>query len=128
MIRLEQFSHLVCGSETPIREVLGRINSASLHLFQVVVDHDGRVSGTVTDGDVRRAMLRGVTIDDAVSQCMHSSPIVGRAGEDQGEPRQAPRRPFPAFRRRATGRLARLDCYLKRRSWHDRDEVYHPTD
>ncbi|MEE9209880.1 MAG: sugar phosphate nucleotidyltransferase [Kiloniellales bacterium] len=84
MIRLEQFSHLVCNPETPIREALDRINSASPHLFQVVVGNDGRVLGTVTDGDVRRAMLCGITIDDAVGQCMHDSPIIGRAGDDEG--------------------------------------------
>lgn len=84
MIRLKKFSHLVCNPETPIREALDRINSASPHLFQVVVGDDGRVLGTVTDGDVRRAMLRDVTIDDRVSRCMHGSPAIGRAGDDEG--------------------------------------------
>ena len=62
MITLKTFDDLVCSPETPIREVMARIN-ATPYLFQVVVVGDGRVLGTVTDGDVRRAMLGNTTLD-----------------------------------------------------------------
>ena len=68
----------VCAPSTSIREALRRIDAASPHLFQVVVDDERRVVGTVTDGDVRRAMLRSVGLDDPVSQCMNDQPVVGR--------------------------------------------------
>ncbi|HCZ01552.1 MAG: alcohol dehydrogenase [Rhodobacterales bacterium RIFCSPHIGHO2_02_FULL_62_130] len=39
----------------------------------LVVDGDGRLRATVTDGDIRRALLRGVGLDAPVSQVMHSA-------------------------------------------------------
>ncbi len=84
MIRIDKYDRFLCAPTTPIRDVLMRIQHASPHPFQAVVDADGRVLGTVTDGDVRRAMLRGVTLDDPVSAAMHRSPVLGRAGDETG--------------------------------------------
>lgn len=58
-----------------------RLN-ASEHLFQLVVDASGRLLGTVTDGDVRRALLSGVGLEDPVRDCMHTTYVAGRKGED----------------------------------------------
>ena len=82
MIRLDTFDYLVCGLKTTIRDVLERLNNDRSHVFQIVVDHECRVMGAVTDGDVRRAMLRGVTLGECVSECMNASPIVGASGEN----------------------------------------------
>ena len=60
------FSDYVCGPDTPISEVLRRIDS-SAQLFQMILDPDGRLLGTVTDGDIRRAMLAGAGLDDVAS-------------------------------------------------------------
>src|SRR5439155_14621122 len=38
--------------------------------FLIVVDRAGRLRGTVTDGDVRRALLRGASLDSAVEDVM----------------------------------------------------------
>jgi len=71
----------VCPPETSIRTALARINDSPLHI-QFVVDATGRLLGSVTDGDVRRALLTGVAIDDPVSACMFQTPRVGRVGQD----------------------------------------------
>ena len=77
MIRLRKFEHLVCKSNITIREALQRINNESSQVYQIVIDDERRVIGTVTDGDVRRAMLKGITLEDRVGSCMNSNPIVG---------------------------------------------------
>jgi CBS domain-containing protein len=64
-----------------IRAVLERIN-ASAHLFQLVVDDEGRLLGTITDGDVRRAMLRGLSLDGPASSCLQPAPKFGVVGQD----------------------------------------------
>lgn len=81
MIRLTEIGDLVCPPETPIREALARINK-TVHLFQLVRDDAGRLLGTVTDGDVRRGILSGVTLDDPIRACMKEDPLVGRVGAD----------------------------------------------
>src|SRR4051812_34123416 len=42
----------------------------------VIVDDSRRVLGTITDGDVRRALLRGATMEIAVNAVMNGSPVV----------------------------------------------------
>ena len=83
MIRLTDFSSYVCGPELEIREVMSRMNAAA-HQFQTIVDGNGKLLGTVTDGDIRRAILRGVTLEEAVAKCMHTDFITGRIGDELG--------------------------------------------
>tara|TARA_Y100001970_G_scaffold294127_1_gene447190 strand:- start:33820 stop:34884 length:1065 start_codon:yes stop_codon:yes gene_type:complete len=67
---------LTCSPDSTVRSVLVRIDRSSPNLFQIVIDDMGRVIGTVTDGDVRRGMLAGVSLDDPIRSCMHHSPRV----------------------------------------------------
>jgi len=49
----------------------------------IVVNDDNRLLGTVTDGDVRRAILKGAGFDDPVTKIMNSSPRVAGQGDDR---------------------------------------------
>jgi dTDP-glucose pyrophosphorylase len=82
MIRLTQFGEYLCPLDTPIREVVARIN-ATPYLFQLIVDRDGRLLGTITDGDIRRGFLRGAALENPAATCMQSKPITGRTGADR---------------------------------------------
>ena len=56
----------------PIREALKRLNlvkSRSMTLF--VVDDNGVMVGTLTDGDVRRALIAGHEVNSPVGNAMH---------------------------------------------------------
>jgi dTDP-glucose pyrophosphorylase len=46
----------------------------------LVVDADRRLAGVVTDGDIRRAMLRGASLDAKVDEVVNRKPLVGPAG------------------------------------------------
>ena len=81
MIRLRQFSEYLCPPETPVREVVGRIN-ATPFLFQLIVDGSGRLLGTITDGDIRRGFLQGASLDGPAVSCMQRKPMVGRVGAE----------------------------------------------
>ena len=62
----------VITSEATLKTALGKLNNLSgqaMTLF--VVDSDGRMVGTLTDGDVRRALLRGVVLQAPVTEAMH---------------------------------------------------------
>lgn len=61
-----------------------RITARPAALFLVVVDESGCPVGTVTDGDIRRALLDGHGLDEAVTVCMNASPMLGRAGDTRG--------------------------------------------
>jgi NDP-sugar pyrophosphorylase family protein len=49
----------------------------------LVVDNDRRLLGTLSDGDARRALLRGVTLDTPVSEAMHTTPTVVHNHDDR---------------------------------------------
>jgi len=81
MIAINDLGLVTCQSGVSIREAMARLN-ANPYVFQVVVDATGRLVGTLTDGDVRRGLLRGVGLDRPVSECMQREPTTGRFGGD----------------------------------------------
>ena len=46
----------------------------------LVVDDEGRLRGLLTDGDVRRAILRGVSLESKIDEVMNHAPSVAQAG------------------------------------------------
>ncbi|MGR5287480.1 nucleotidyltransferase family protein [Vibrio maritimus] len=63
---------LVTPSES-IRTVLKIIDQQALKLA-LVVDHQNRLLGTVSDGDIRRAILNDASLEDEVSSIMNTQP------------------------------------------------------
>lgn len=49
----------------------------------LVVDDGCHLAGTVTDGDIRRALLRGDGLDTPINALMNSNPITGLLDEDE---------------------------------------------
>ena len=62
------------GQNATVIEALRKLNSLSgrqMTLF--ATDGTGRVTGTVTDGDIRRALIEGHSLDDTVASVMHTA-------------------------------------------------------
>lgn len=83
VIHIIELEHYFCPATATVREVLARLN-ATEHLFQLVIDANALLLGTVTDGDIRRAILSGATLDDSAMACLHQNPVTGRIGDDLG--------------------------------------------
>jgi dTDP-glucose pyrophosphorylase len=60
----------------------------------LVVDADQRLAGVVTDGDVRRAILRGASLDAKVDEMVNRNPMTGPAGLSASEALQVMRARF----------------------------------
>jgi len=67
-------------AEDTVRLVLDRFNLLD-HQIGLVVDADGQLTGTVTDGDLRRGFLRQMTLEDPILECATRKPLVIRSGE-----------------------------------------------
>jgi dTDP-glucose pyrophosphorylase len=67
---------------TPIREVIEKINESALQI-SLVVDEGNYLLGTVTDGDIRSGILKGISLDAPVQNIMHRNPTVARPGDDR---------------------------------------------
>ena len=79
MIRVRDLAPYLCPPARSVRDALGQLN-ATTHLFQLVADAEGRLLGTLTDGDVRRAILNGVSLDAQVAECMNARFVSGYRG------------------------------------------------
>lgn len=63
--------HLI-STEATLRDALAALNALSGDVMTLLaVDSDGRLQGTLTDGDVRRALLGGLDLDARVASAMH---------------------------------------------------------
>ena len=63
--------HIISQNATLI-EALGQLNKLSGGLMTLMaVDNEGIMTGTLTDGDVRRALLAGAGLDSRVEAVMH---------------------------------------------------------
>jgi len=73
---------LVQPSST-IREIIQKIDASRLQIA-LVVDQDRKLLGTVTDGDVRRGLLRGLSLEDSARNVMNSQPTTAELEDDRG--------------------------------------------
>lgn len=62
-----------------LRRAIEVIDAAAIQIV-LVVDEQDRLLGTVTDGDIRRGILRGMNLDESVDQVMNTHPVTARAG------------------------------------------------
>lgn len=77
--------HLINGSASIVEalEALNRLSGASMVLF--VTGEDGRLIGSLTDGDVRRALLGGRRLEDSIADiCKRDCLVVYRDRHDTG--------------------------------------------
>jgi dTDP-glucose pyrophosphorylase len=67
----------------PLVEAIRAIE-ASRRRIAVVADAEGRVIGTLTDGDIRRTLLANGTLETPVAEAMNDHPILADAGSPDG--------------------------------------------
>ena len=75
----QDFHSVLVGPTVPIHEAI-RVMDVGAVAIVLVVDSDGRLLGTVTDGDVRRGILQGIRLENPVEQVMHHDPITAKQG------------------------------------------------
>ena len=79
---MKEWKEILLAPETPILESLRHIDSASLQIV-FVVDAEGRLLGTVTDGDIRRGILRGIALTEPIQKVMNPSPVMATPDGDR---------------------------------------------
>ena len=83
----DELKDLTIAPEASVRAALEAIDRSKRQIA-LVVSADGRLVATVTDGDVRRGILRGVDLDGSVAQVMHTTPTTVTLGAPDAETRQ----------------------------------------
>lgn len=76
---MKSWKDVLIHPQTTILEAM-KIIDANTMQFAAVVDRDMILLGTVTDGDIRRGILKGLPLDSAISEVMNTSPIYEHEG------------------------------------------------
>ncbi|MCW5632649.1 MAG: nucleotidyltransferase family protein [Rubrivivax sp.] len=79
---MKRWEQVLIGPHCSLRDALAVIDRTGGQMA-LVVDDDRRLLGTLSDGDVRRALLKGMVLADGVAGAMHRSPVCARSGEDR---------------------------------------------
>lgn len=79
---MKNWKSTLIGPSTTLRGALETINEVGCQMA-LVVDDQQRLLGTLSDGDARRALLRGQNLSDPVSDVMHRTPTVAHTHDDR---------------------------------------------
>ncbi len=79
---------VVSEMDITIREALIRISNGAVGAI-VLVEPDGRLLGLVTDGDIRRALLQGIYIEEPLHRIVNPKPMTMRNTASLDERRKA---------------------------------------
>ncbi|WP_348653131.1 nucleotidyltransferase family protein [uncultured Sulfurimonas sp.] len=61
-----------------VKEALEIIDKAAMQIALVVDKNDDKLLGTLTDGDIRRALLKGIVLSDTIESIIFTTPIVAK--------------------------------------------------
>lgn len=79
-----EYKKILVPLDMPIEKAIEVLDKGSMQLV-LVVDADNRLRGTVTDGDVRRAILKHIRFDIPVSEIMNSAPYTAHISASREE-------------------------------------------
>ncbi len=80
---MKDWENTLISPSTAVLEVIQLIESSAQQIA-LIVDEKRKLLGTVTDGDIRRAILKDIKFDEPVKKIMNQHPTVGSPVEDSG--------------------------------------------
>ncbi|MEX2459818.1 MAG: nucleotidyltransferase family protein [Paenibacillaceae bacterium] len=79
---MRHWKKIVISADTNIFSSLEIIDQGALQIA-LVVDENYKLLGTITDGDIRRGILKGVSLQSPVSLIMKSEPIIAHVNDSK---------------------------------------------
>jgi dTDP-glucose pyrophosphorylase/CBS domain-containing protein len=80
----DKWQKILVGPKTSVIEAMKVIDATAMQLA-LVVDENNLLLGTITDGDIRRSILKGQSLQLAVKDIMHCNPTVANASESRNK-------------------------------------------
>jgi len=72
---MKKYKHILLKPTSRIREALKIIDSGAIQIA-LVIDENEKLLGTLTDGDIRRGLLDGLTLESSVKTIIFTTPRV----------------------------------------------------
>ena len=71
----EPWKRSIITDDLKIKDAISNLNETSLKIV-IIVDKNGKFKGTITDGDIRRSLLQGNSLDMSISKTINKKAIV----------------------------------------------------
>ena len=71
------------GNKATIKDAIKKLSASSLQII-LVIEENNLLLGTITDGDIRRAILRGSTLDGNLKDLMNKDNANGSLAAEMG--------------------------------------------
>lgn len=81
---VEDWQSILISPETSMAETIAVIDKGAMQLA-LVVDNERQLLGVVTDGDIRRALIKHVAMDAVIADVMNTNPIVAKRGTSKSQ-------------------------------------------
>ena len=81
-IASESWRNALLREAASVKDAIASLNDSGMQIV-LVIDGAGALLGTITDGDIRRGILRGVGMNDPAVSILHRDPIVFPPGMDR---------------------------------------------
>lgn len=78
----ERLEKIFINVDATVRHAIESIDAGAVEIA-LVVSEGRRLVGTITDGDIRRALMADVGLDDPVARIVHRDPITAPVGTDR---------------------------------------------
>jgi dTDP-glucose pyrophosphorylase len=71
----DRWRRALLPADATLRQAINALNETALQIV-LAVSPEGELLGTLTDGDIRRGLLRGITLDDRIDAIVYREPLV----------------------------------------------------
>lgn len=79
---MQDIRDITISKNTLLRDVLKIINNSSKQIC-LVLDENKKLLGTINDGDIRRALLRNVSLDDTIKDVYFKNPTIANINDSK---------------------------------------------
>jgi len=73
--RSARWVEAVLQSTVTVHDVIRNLDAVAIQIV-LIADEDGALLGTISDGDVRRGLLKGLALDSPIETIIHRNPLV----------------------------------------------------
>lgn len=81
---MRQLESITLSPEAPLREAMRVLDQTRIQII-LVSDANHKLLGTLTDGDIRRALLREGNLEDPLSSAMNSKPLIAKESDSASD-------------------------------------------
>jgi len=78
---MDSYNNHLISSSSSIKEALAKLNELAMDAILFVVDNQNTLIGSLTDGDIRRGILSGLSLEDKVAKFIQQNPKYIQKGD-----------------------------------------------